>query len=677
MAADIYQALDSSNGEIRLLHLCSSSGAAQRWELVTGTLQSCPPFTALSYLWGDDVKNESVTVNDQHIPITSNLACALHHAAQHWGGEFPARMDADFYFWTDAVCINQGDTREREQQVKLMGQLYATAELVIASLGPLNEAIELSIDTLHRVRDEIKDIPANASMDENISWLQKHPDLIDADVGLLEDQFDANKRWKLLRQFLYLEYWHRAWVLQELVLAQRLLIISESKSLDPDALFAVLKWVQSTKDIARNRVLVRPDWLITSVWNFLTYDNLLGWKSVLRISDARESDKNDRLLRVNLACAGNDLRATDPRDLVYGTMALTKMGFDPDYSPTSQLSTLYARFMQWWLEEVTLLQTKDDNWAYNHLDLLGEAGIGQVADGDDENKDLARIVPSWVPNFSLGTKVYTPHLLLSPRTADSKVFPSDAPLPRADGLSLFVPAISLDTIVKIDKMNDIKNGRGLFDFVAAYCSRHAQYPTGCASLQGLFRTLMKDVLGTSDPDDDDVMIRFFGFVRALIHGPETGTLPVQPEIALEKLGLSTESESHFTKSLCAIYGCDFVPEELEAMKKWLPLLLQPAWHGHWSDPEVLDLCLRTVLEIRELDYTCVAETSLGYLVVAPVGAKCGDQLCLLNRSDSASILRDGGEYWEHVGRCYSFGLSDYRTKEFEKTMSKFQILELR
>ncbi|TQV91249.1 heterokaryon incompatibility protein (HET) domain-containing protein [Cordyceps javanica] len=695
MSSRVYKPLDSSNGEIRLLHPTSPSGLGVGWELVTCALQSCPPFMAISYLWGQDAKTEAITVNDRQLLITPNLACALNHAAHHFRSAFPGRGEADLYLWADAVCVNQDDTREREEQVKLMGKLYSTAELVMASLGPLDEAIELSMDTLHRVRDQVRDIPADASMDEHIGWLQTHPDLIGADVGLPEDQFDANRRWKLLRQFLYMEYWRRAWVVQELVFARRLLFVSETRSLDPDALFAVLAWVKATKNLARRSSQappVRPGWLITSVWNFLTYDNLLGWKSVLRIGAARDGDKSDRLYRVSLACAGNDLRATDPRDLVYGTMALTRMGLEPDYAATSKLSTLYVQFMRWWLDEITLLQVEEDDWTFNHLDLLGEAGTGQVAE-DDENRDLARIVPSWVPNFPLSAQVYTPHLLLSPRTADTTIFPSDAPLPRVHEQSLLVPGILLDEVVEVEKVKDIKANQGLLGFAAAYCRRHERYPTGCPPLHGLFRTVMKDVLEDADPEDDDVLVRFFGFVRALLHGPETGTLPAHPEAALRQLGFSTESGPAFAQSIGAAYGvyssssssssssgsgARSAEEQQAELGRWLPRLLQPAWHGHWAGAGVLDLCLRTVLEIRELDHASVAETSRGYLAVVPVGARRGDRLCLLHRSDSASVIRGArGGYWEHVGRCYSFGLSECRTEDLERSLVRDEIIELR
>lgn len=127
-------------------------------------------------------------------------------------------------------------------------------------------------------------------MEENISWLQDHPGLSDADAGQPGDQFDANRAWKMLREVLYMDYWRRAWVVQELVLAQNLLFFAEAKVLDADALFATLRWFQKTKRLAKEQQATRPAWLIPSVWNFLTYDNLMGCKSLVRIHTSRTGD---------------------------------------------------------------------------------------------------------------------------------------------------------------------------------------------------------------------------------------------------------------------------------------------------------------------------------------------------------------------------------------------------
>lgn len=283
---------------------------------------------------------------------------------------------------------------------------------------------------------------------------------------------------------------------------------------------------------------------------------------------------NSRSYRLTLSCAGNDLQATDPSDLIYGTMGLTKMGFDPDYSTNSSLGVLYTKFMAWWLEEVTALQTEELDWTFNHLDLLREAGIGQV-DDNDENMSLARSLPSWTPNFPLHGKIYTPHILISPKTAHARIFPEDIPLPHVKNLSLFVPTIILDNTVEVDKVKFIEKKHGLLEFVVSYLSRHVLHPSGHPALQGVFRTFMKDIL----LDDQHVIIRFFGFVRAMIYGPETGVVNLKPVEALENLGLSTASPSEFAESVKKVYLPSMSVETSIWTESWLSLLLQPAWDG--------------------------------------------------------------------------------------------------
>lgn len=674
MPSTIYQKLDSSLREIRLLSSASRDNGTT-WKLTTFALETSPPFTALSYLWGNAAEKVDIKVNSQLVPITSSLALALRHITCHWRQQFPSRQIGDFYLWTDALCINQNDVKEREEQVKLMAPLYSAAEIVMSSLGPSTEAIEVSFNTLHLVHSEVRNLDNDCTIEASLNWMQKHSVLIEADVGLSGDQFDANKSWKLLREFLYMPYWRRAWVVQELVLARTLLFFSESKTLDPRALFATLQWFQAIKRIAKDQVVRRPDWLITSVWNFLTYDNLLGWKAILRIYSSRAQDHNSRSYRLTLSCAGNDLQATDPRDLIYGTMGLTKMGFDPDYSTDSSLGILFANFMAWWLDEVTALQTEEPDWTFNHLDLLGAAGIGQV-DDNDENMALVRSLPSWTPNFPLHGKIYTPHILISPKTAHARIFPDDTPLPQVNNLSLFVPTIILDNIVEVDKVKFIKEKHGLLEFVVSYLSRHVLHPSGHPALQSVFRTFMKDILLDADPEEQHVMIRFFGFVRAMIYGPETGVMSLKPEEALESLGFSTASPYQFAESVKKVYLPSMSVETSVWTESWLSLLLQPAWDGTWSSPAILDLCLRVVLEFRELNYTSIAETSKGYLCIAPIGTKGADQVCLMYKNDSASVIRDKSGYWEYVGRCYSFGLSEFRTQEFTSGIPKHKIVEL-
>jgi hypothetical protein len=58
----------------------------------------------------------TIYLNGIQFRVTANLFCALpdiQHAKQ------------ELSVWVDAICINQYDVKERNQQVRLMGSIYA------------------------------------------------------------------------------------------------------------------------------------------------------------------------------------------------------------------------------------------------------------------------------------------------------------------------------------------------------------------------------------------------------------------------------------------------------------------------------------------------------------------------------------------------------------------------
>ena len=99
----------------------------------TGSHES-PRYHALSYVWGSTDTNDHVLVDSgesQHsLPITRNLYVALQHLRH---------SSASRTMWVDAVCINQNDIEERNDQVSRMAHIYKLAEKVILWLGPAED----------------------------------------------------------------------------------------------------------------------------------------------------------------------------------------------------------------------------------------------------------------------------------------------------------------------------------------------------------------------------------------------------------------------------------------------------------------------------------------------------------------------------------------------------------
>ncbi|KAH7129229.1 heterokaryon incompatibility protein-domain-containing protein [Dactylonectria macrodidyma] len=88
-----------------------------------------PPYTAVSYTWGDEPPSQTIQLDGQSFSVRLNLWSCLHYISSH------ARNAGVEYLWADAICINQNDTDERSAQVSLMDQTYANASFVSVWLG--------------------------------------------------------------------------------------------------------------------------------------------------------------------------------------------------------------------------------------------------------------------------------------------------------------------------------------------------------------------------------------------------------------------------------------------------------------------------------------------------------------------------------------------------------------
>ena len=83
-------------------------------------------YIALSYVWGNPEDQVPITIEDQHLLVTSNLDSALRHIRH---------VKNEILIWADAVCINQTDDEEKGQQVAQMGDVYKNALRTIIFLG--------------------------------------------------------------------------------------------------------------------------------------------------------------------------------------------------------------------------------------------------------------------------------------------------------------------------------------------------------------------------------------------------------------------------------------------------------------------------------------------------------------------------------------------------------------
>ncbi len=168
------------------------------------------PYEALSYVWGDPAPAALVKcvdpANEGELGIGKGLAKAL---AAFRLTEQTRRI------WVDALCINQKDVAERQSQVRLMGAVYSKAEHVLCWLGPFNDKDE---DAEIRARLAIRFLRRfNDSPYEYLLAARQHlhfgDDTEDMDGPLLNS-------WLAIKELFDIEYFHRAWIIQEVGLAR-------------------------------------------------------------------------------------------------------------------------------------------------------------------------------------------------------------------------------------------------------------------------------------------------------------------------------------------------------------------------------------------------------------------------------------------------------------------------
>lgn len=111
-----------------------------RFEIVHIKRDKAPPYTVISYTWGDGEVTLTIRLNGQTFYIRVNLWSCLYYLSLH------APHAQWTHLWADAICINQNDAQERNTQVRLMDQTYRNATCVSVWLGliPLPNFITFS-----------------------------------------------------------------------------------------------------------------------------------------------------------------------------------------------------------------------------------------------------------------------------------------------------------------------------------------------------------------------------------------------------------------------------------------------------------------------------------------------------------------------------------------------------
>ncbi|OAL23164.1 hypothetical protein AYO20_11032 [Fonsecaea nubica] len=218
-----YEPLDPqvSGKCIRLLHpLPLSDDGVIRCTLennVSIAEQPVPPYTCLSYEWGDDVDHTHwIEVNGKCLEVSRNLFDFLKSLLQQQNGTGLQGL------WIDAIAINQKDQKEKSVQVDQMHDIFRQASEVLSWLGP---AAHDSDELFHFLESLDIPVPEGASDADTTRSLERK-----MWYELQHRFFDAGHRiHRAANHLCNRTYWGRMWIVQEMLLARRLHLVCGSK----------------------------------------------------------------------------------------------------------------------------------------------------------------------------------------------------------------------------------------------------------------------------------------------------------------------------------------------------------------------------------------------------------------------------------------------------------------
>ncbi|KAI8631498.1 heterokaryon incompatibility protein-domain-containing protein [Xylariaceae sp. FL1651] len=320
------------------------------------------PYEALSYRW-KGVKGAKVHVDKANCLIQENLASALRYLRYSSESRF---------IWCDAICIHQSNQDEKDHQLLLMGKIYRCAEVVLVWLGEPTSRSDSAMEYFEKYPGP--------------EWCGGLPLEISTRLS-----YDTHHTWWLYfgDELLSTDWWGRAWMVQEMVLAKKLIFVCGKYQMQESAFFSI---AMSGTVLNRN-IFTQPAShgemsLRQIAWQSMMYQRLArqgGFGNDLQFSDDEIGYDQDGISspRADIGFWIGQFHgwgSTDPKDRVYAYLALdedcpiqpSKLAKDISFTQLYRLVTEYVLTTTGGLDFIC----------------LGRAHPRQPG------------LPSWVPDFS-------------------------------------------------------------------------------------------------------------------------------------------------------------------------------------------------------------------------------------------------------------------------------------
>lgn len=299
--------------------------------------QSAPTYDALSYVWGDQSRKTTISLNGMPFGIAANLYWALRRTRDR----HETRV-----IWADAICINQLDLQERSQQVAMMGSIFSNARRVLICMGD----------------------PPNHGEDEDVSSLMNGFTLLwgrHANIPALgeDNPLRTDPRWRSVAAFMHLPWFRRAWVIQEVGLARDPRVLYGRCEFGYREMIRVMRWAGGQTWALQFAI---PSFLVHREWH--------DW-----------TQPKHPLTFIDLLNHGALLNCSDPRDHVYAFLA-HPLARNADGSPL--VFPDYVKSVEQVYLDVSCV-------------LLRRFGLRLLSSVEHQNSTIKEELPSWVVRWNV------------------------------------------------------------------------------------------------------------------------------------------------------------------------------------------------------------------------------------------------------------------------------------
>ena len=322
-----------------------------------------PPYQALSYVWGDTTRRVPISVDGKRLFVTANLESALRNLRCLT----PDMARSQLPLWIDAMCIDQQNPEERDQQVRRMRAIYQRAVRVVIWLGNYYEPSDYEPSDWVRSTIERRGIMGqNQGTSELVSraWelaalLAMNPSTVSPEVY---DCLLNTDNWFQLARIFQRPWFERLWVIQELAVSEKAVALCGRFEVEWKYIEKAAAWI------------VRPESAqIMFVEHILP---LMGAHRVIQVSLQSMADVDTQNI-LTVLYSTQAAKCSDPRDRLYAILGVVEDTADVDIDYSIPVHEVYR------------------NWASRRIRRTNTLDVLNACADSSRSGDL----PSWVPDL--------------------------------------------------------------------------------------------------------------------------------------------------------------------------------------------------------------------------------------------------------------------------------------